>query len=254
MRRKLHIYRWNLFTSLRVLVNLKILKRRIADLYPYERHISSQHGEDGVLEAIFARIGTTNKYFVEFGAGHGGECNTAQLSRKKGWTGLLMDGAQWPENGGVKIHREFITAENINQLFEKYKVPPAFDLLSIDIDGNDYWIWSKLSAYRPRVVVIEYNGNVPPDESRVIEYDRDFRWSGSDYYGASLLALKKLGKAKGYTLIGCESSGTNAFFVEDSLAERYFVKQDITRLFRPPIYGKHRYGHQPDASRTMKLI
>lgn len=253
--RKLQLYRHNPFVDLRRFVHLKWGEGAVADLYPYERHVWSQHGEDGVLEAIFMQIGATHKYFVEFGAGHGGECNTAYLARRGGWTGLLMDAVESPGESGVKVHREFITAENINALFEKYKVPSSFDLLSIDLDGNDYWVWRSMAfSYRPRVIVIEYNASIPPGESRVIEYDPNFSWNGSDYYGASLSALEKLGRSKGYSLIYCESSGVNAFFVEDSLVEGHFMRREVSEVYRPPLYGDNYMGWPRDKSRTMMAV
>lgn len=244
-RRKLQVWRHNPFTRLR----LRALQgggRTLSDLFPYERRVYSQHGEDGVLEAIFAVAGATNKYFVEFGVGDGMECNTSFLAREQGWTGLLMDGRGPSEHSAVPIRREFIDAENINSLFEKYGVPPAFDLLSIDLDGNDYWIWKALDGrWRPRVVAVEYNSSLDPTDATTIAYDPAFRWDGSAYYGASLGALDKLARQKGYRLVGCESSGTNAFFVQEALAAAHFAPRDLVELYRPPIYGKNRNGYAP---------
>jgi hypothetical protein len=227
--------------------------RPIADLTLYERRVYSQNGEDGILQAIFARVGTTNRFFVEFGVGDGRQCNTAYLARKKGWTGLMMDAGAQPHQAPVEIQRELITAENIRSLLEKYRVPPSFDLLSIDIDGSDYWVWRGITQHHPRVVVIEYNASVPPTESRTIEYEPTFKWSGTDYFGASVLALKKLGEAKGYTLVGCDSSGTNAFFVDDTLAPGRFTPAPIERLYRPPAYGDGK-GHPRDPHRHMITV
>lgn len=201
------------------------------ELPRYEMKVYSQHGEDGIFEAIFARIGTTKKYCVEFGIGTGKECNTRHLIECRGWTGLWMTGNEFPRHRKMEIRREFVTAENINTLFEKYGVPHEFDLLNIDIDGNDYWVWKNITAYRPRVVCMEYNAHIPPTQSRVIAYDPKFIWGRTDYYGASLLALAKLGQAKGYELIGCDSSGTNAFFVERSLAGN-FARKSVEEHYR----------------------
>ena len=100
------------------------------------------------------------------------------------------------------IKKEKVDASNINFLLAKYSVPREFDLLSIDIDSNDYYVWKALEGYSPRIVVIEYNASFPPTESKTIKYDPNFVWDGTNYYGASLLALKKLGQSKGYILIG----------------------------------------------------
>lgn len=184
----------------------------------HEKKIFSQNGEDGILEFIFLKIGTTNKFSVEFGVGDGFECNTIFFLEKKGWNGLMMDYGSdqniqlkgvmkkaWSnKNLGIvdnikkdvkflkkilnrskrstqfqrDIKNERVTAENIQNLFKKYNVPESFDLLSIDIDYNDYWVWKAITDYSPRVVVIEFNSSIPPNESRVVPYDPDAYWDG----------------------------------------------------------------------------
>jgi hypothetical protein len=231
-----------------------------SNLQGSERKVYSQNGEDGVLDAIFARLGTTNKYFVEFGCGDATECNAAYLL-ERGWTGLLMDTSEECNNPKARIHQEFITAENINALFQKYGVPRQFDLLSIDIDGNDFWVWRAITA-RPRVVVIEYNAHVPPDVRVAIVYNPAFNSSrndcsggsfnnGSDYFGASLLAMKELGQQKGYTLVYCERAGVNAFFVADEVLPPGYQPAPIETIYRPPNYDYRGFRFPPDATRTM---
>ncbi len=203
----------------------------LADLSRYEQRYFSQNGEDGILRAIFERIGETNRHSVEFGI-HREEGNTIYLSRQ-GWHCLWMDG-----NGdGEEIKSEFITAENINQLLAKYQVPSELDLLSIDIDSNDYWVWKAIEGYRPRVVVMEYNASIPVTESLTRPYDPRAVWDGTNFYGASLRALYNLGKQKGYTLIGCDSVAVNAFFVRDDLVKDHFVVQPLEALYRPSTFG-----------------
>jgi hypothetical protein len=250
MRRKLHIWRHNPVGRLRRWWNLKLLDRPIDGLWPYERRVFSQHGDDGILDAIFQVIGTTNRYYVEFGTQAGDERNTRFLAERRGWAGLLMDGGF--EDSAINLHREFITAENINDLFAKYGVPREFDLLSIDIDGNDYWVWRSLSAgCRPRVVVIEYNASRGPRERRTIAYDPSFVWNESDYFGASLAALEQLGRSKGYRLIGCDSMGVNAYFVRSDLLGDRIVPKTAEQAYRSPVYGPLKRGHPPDPERTM---
>src|SRR6185437_13950018 len=107
----------------------------------------------------------------------------------------------------VRPANAYVTVENIAELFRANGVPAEPDLLSIDVDGNDYWLWEALEAYRPRVVVMEYNAaHVPPDRW-VLPYDPDHRWAGDDVYGASLAALEELGKRKGYALLGTDLKG-----------------------------------------------
>jgi hypothetical protein len=200
-----------------------------------------------VLAAIFGRLGTTNQYFVEFGCQDASECNSALLL-EQGWTGLLMDRDASPELS-VRVQREVVTADNINVLLDKYEVPGSFDLLSIDIDGNDYWVWKAMQR-RPRVVVIEYNAHVPPESAKVIAYDPDFEWAGTSYFGASLRALSDLGASKGYTLIYCEQAGVNAFFVSDDLVAGNFLVRDVVEVYRPPNYFYRGLSHPAD-SRSM---
>jgi hypothetical protein len=213
-----------------------------------ERKVFSQNGEDGVIQAILDRIGTTNRFFVEFGCGDGMECNTAHL-RRLGWSGLLMDGGAAAANHVSEIRREFITAENINDLFRKYDVPRQFDLLSIDIDGNDFWVWNRIE-HRPRIVVIEYNASQAPHLRRAIRYAPNFQWTGTDYFGASLLALKTLGELKGYRLVYCERTGVNAFFVCDEALPPGYVPPPLESIYRPPNYFGTGRGFPPEQARS----
>ena len=219
------------------------------DLQRYERAVYSQNGEDGVLQAIFATIGVANKYFVEFGCEQAIECNCSYLVEQD-WQGLFMDGKGISRNPHAVVHKEFITAENINALFRKYAVPPAFDLLSIDIDGNDYWVWKEI-AWRPRVVVIEYNAHFPPPQRKTIRYEPMFSWNQTDYFGASLHALRDLGEQKGYTLVYCESTGSNAFFIATDVLPPSFVPQPVEVIYRPPNYMNRGQGFPRDPDRTM---
>lgn len=216
----------------------------LVNLEASEKKISSQNGEDGVIEAIFAEIGETNRYFVEFGVEGAVECNTAQLL-VRGWQGLMMDYTGVSKNPLADVKKEFITAENINDLFRKYDVPQQFDLCSIDIDGNDWYVWKALE-YRPRVMVMEYNSHVPPHLCRSIKYEPMFQWHGTDYFGASLLALQRLGELKGYTLIYCESNGANAFFLANEELPAGFVPRPIEQIYRRPNYFGQGYGFRRD--------
>ena len=178
----------------------------------FERKVYSQNGEDGLLESLFKRIGTTNKVFVEIGVGDGTENNTRKLAGE-GWKGrwLSMPPVKCvPEE--VELVEAKVTAENVNGLLEG--LPNEIDLLSIDIDGNDYWVWKAIERVSARAVIIEYNAMLQPPASVAIKYDPDFSWAFTDYMGASLCALDKLGKDKGYSLICCDSNGVNAVFAK----------------------------------------
>lgn len=216
----------------------------VIDLKHYEKKIFSQNGEDGVTEKIFSLIGTTNRYYVEFGVEDGKECNTRFLRERFGWQGLLMDGGYADER--INLKKEFITAENINQLFEKYNVPEEFDLLSIDIDFNDFYVWKALQKkYRPRVVIIEYNATHLPTEDKVCIYNSQARWDKTNYSGASLLALYKLAKLKGYSLVYAEKIGVNLFFIRDDVVAQ--MSESFDGINQPlKIYKKPKYGRGPN--------
>lgn len=161
---------------------------------------------------------------------------------------------------GDMIKKEFITAENINDILSKYGVPREFDLLSIDIDFNDYWVWKSIDEkkFSARVVVIEYNSSIPPTESKVVEYEPYRSWDGkTNYFGASLLALVKLAKEKGYTLVCCDSRGVNAFFVRNDLVGSNFLIKDIEKIYKPPKYGlklKGKYiGYRPSNEKMIEI-
>lgn len=201
----------------------------LEDLRSHEGSVYSQGGEDGVLAHVFECIGTTNRRFVEFGAWDGLHwSNTALLRLEQGFSGLLMDGD--PERAGRLVRCETVTAENVNALFRKYEVPPAFDLLSIDIDGNEYWVWNALDGYRPRVVLIEYNVFFSTDVSKTMPYDAAHRWDKTMFHGASLAALRKLGRKKGYSLIHTDSYAPNAVFVEDGALPPALVDLPIQQV------------------------
>ena len=222
----------------------RLTQKKIVNLNLFERRITSQNWEDGMIHALFGVIGTTNRYYIEFGVENGTECNSRQLQRK-GWHGLLMDGGSNTPESGIK--KEFITAENIESLFKKHAVPKELDLLSIDIDGNDYWVWKAIENYAPRVVIIEYNACIPYEPAVTIPYKTDFIWDKTDYYGASLSALVQLGKEKGYTLVATDGRGVNAFFVQEQLLSGNFAPLPIEKLYHPPSFkGKKGHGHPAD--------
>jgi hypothetical protein len=221
---------------------------RTINLAEYEKKIFSQNGEDGVLEAIFNTIGEMNRYYVEFGTENGVECNTKYLREHHHWNGLLMDGGYQDES--INLQREFITAENINALFQKYCVPKQFDLLSIDIDFNDWYVWHAIdSSYQPRVVVIEYNASHLPHEDRIVIYNPYGRWDGTNYFGASILALYKLGLQKGYSLVYANANGVNLFFIRNDIIEEcktrgieFLSLNDVNAIYRLPGYGNGPMG------------
>jgi hypothetical protein len=197
-----------------------------------ETKVYSQYGEDGIIEEIFKRIGTTNKTFVEFGIQNGTECNCRRLVEDFKWNGLFIDGnkrdyekaKEHYRDFNIKIVNKFITAENINSIFRRNEITGEIDLLSIDIDGNDYWIWKAIKEIKPRVVIIEYTSSFGK-KSWTIPYKSDWVWKTPKlfqrwkwiYKGASLKAMIKLGKQKGYKIV--YTNGLNAFFIKKDIKE-----------------------------------
>ena len=204
----------------------------IGDLSRYERRVTSQNGEDGILEALFAALGPGTRTFVEFGAGR--RCNALRLASEEGWTGLWMDARGGWEGAPLPVRSEFVTAENVESLFDRYDVPAEPDLLSIDIDGNDYWVWRAIRTRRPRVVLVEQNAALGPEQSLVVPYGPAFEWDGTDWFGASLAALARLGRSKGYGLVGSDASGTNAFFVRSDLLAPRLREAPAAAAWRAP--------------------
>jgi len=198
------------------------------DLAAFERTVFSQGGEDGVIEKIFEIIKPTHRYAVEFGASNGIRAsNVRNLILNHGWGALQIEGdpkraAELLENyrdvPNVTALEAWVWPGNIEILFEENGVPPDFDLLVIDIDGNDYYVWRAIQQYRPKVVMIETNSVYPPPEQMVIEFHPMNYWDKTGYVGASLQTLTNLGKKKGYELIYHMNHGANAIFVD----EQYF--------------------------------
>jgi hypothetical protein len=214
----------------------------------------SQHGEDGVLAEILIRIGIKRAYFVEFGIEHGREGNCVCLADVLGWQGLFIepDQASYAElaakyaSGRVKTLNAAVTPQNVERLFASAGVPAEPDVLSIDVDGQDYWIWEALEAHRPRVVVIEYNAVLPPGQQLVQPADNDWRWQGTDYFGSSLDALCALAERKGYRLVHTDLAAINAFFVRTDLGNGVLPRPDEVPRRHQPNYFMQGYRHPQD--------
>ena len=199
--------------------------------------IYSQNEEDGIILYILKHIGVKTKKFVEIGVENGTECNTTNLLKNFNWNGLQIEGNKKmyleaktklknileEKFNNLKLLNCFITKNNINKILRNNIANNEVDLLSIDIDGNDFWIWKEINCIKPRLVVIEYNSFFGPSLSATIKYNPRFNWDykkNKSYYGASLKALKKLGSKKKYTLVGVDKNGVNAFFVRNDLAKK----------------------------------
>jgi hypothetical protein len=223
-----------------------------SDLLIYEKKIFSQSGEDGITMRLINLLyngDNYNKYYVEFGTQSGVECNTRILRELYNWNGLLMDGSH--ENLNINLRKEFITKENIINLFEKYNVPSNINILSVDIDSNDFYVLNEiLKKYTCDIIICEYNSHHSPYEDKIVIYDTNFIWDGSNYFGASLLSLTKLCNMYGYTLIYCNKIGVNCFFINNKILEtknlKFPYQNDVAKLYIPPIFGNNNNGHPKD--------
>jgi hypothetical protein len=206
----------------------------ILNLRDVEFKVFSQFGDDGIIQYLIHRLQSLPDIFVEFGVQNYRESNTRFLLVNNNWRGLVLDADEncinyirqdeiyWRHT--LTARRAFITRENINELLQEAGFAGEIGLLSIDIDGNDYWIWEKITTVDPVIVVIEYNSIFGPDLAVTIPYDPQFvrhqaHYSGQ-FWGASLGALKLLADRKGYSLVGCNSAGINTYFVRhDKIAD-----------------------------------
>jgi glycosyltransferase involved in cell wall biosynthesis len=227
-------------------------ERGAAPLTAAELRVFSQNGEDGVLAEILRRIGAPGRYFIEFGVETGREGNCVYLADVAGWRGLFLEpdercyaelASKYRAQSAVTTLNEAVTPANAEQLFDQVGAPRELDVLSIDVDGQDYWIWEAISSYRPRVLVIEYNSALDPRRALVQPNEPDRTWDGTDYFGASLGALRRLGETKGYRLVHTDLSGVNAFFVRDDLTGAAFPGFDEVAQRGTPNYFQSGVRH-----------
>ena len=206
-------------------------KEEVGDIHDQEFKVYSQEGEDGIIQFLLRQVEIENCVFVEFGVSNYLESNTRFLLVNNNWSGLIIDGSEqniqyikndpiyWKYN--LKAEFSFIDKDNINSLIKKNGISGDIGLLSIDIDGNDYWVWDVLNAVNPRIVVCEYNSLWGDTLSVSTPYDSAFSRTHAHYsnlyFGASIAALTKLANSKGYSLVGSNRTGNNLFFVRNDL-------------------------------------
>jgi hypothetical protein len=209
----------------------------------------SQFEEDGKLLFIFSIIGMTNKTFVEFGSDDGVNSNSANLYFHFGWNGLFIDGNKNSINRGKRFFSKyphpwfdkpkficsFITRENINELIKSADISGEIGFLSIDIDGNDYWIWDAITVISPQVVMIETN-NVFGYNNIVVPYDSNYCFPGIHplYHGASPVAMVNLARKKGYRLVGANELGFNLIFIRNGIVEKEIPEVSIESILKHP--------------------
>ncbi len=195
--------------------------------------VYSQAEEDGILHEIFRRIGVKHKTFIEIGVSHGRECNTVYLL-SQGWRGVWIEGSPTYvkeiekhfygkiTSGKLTPACNYVDRENADKLLAKLTPYKEVDLLSIDVDGNDYHILKSIASVSPRVIVLEYNAVFAPPIEWVMPYHPAHIWDGSDHFGASLKSYELMLSKKGYALVGCTMNGNNAFFVKSEFVKDHF--------------------------------
>lgn len=215
------------------------------NLIPFGYKVYSQCDEDGIIREIFQRIGTTNKIFVECGVGNGLENNTLALLFDD-WEGIWIDAsassvktirhhfANVIHRKQLKVIEAFVTSQNVNELLSLNLTVTNIDLLSIDIDGNDYHILTAITAIQPRVIVIEYNAKFIPPTLFCMRYDEKHAWKKDDNFGVSLEFLQVKLQQLGYSLVACNLAGINAFFVRSDLVGDKFQEPFTARTHYEP--------------------
>lgn len=184
-------------------------------IHNYEKKIYSQNGEDGIIAFLLIHINPSVKRSLEFGVHDGRQCNT-RLLKERGWKTVMLDGSF--HKPSYRLYREFITKTNINKLIKKYDCEDI-SLLSIDIDGQDFYVWKEIDV-TPEIVIIEYNRRIPCHKDLVMKEDEKYVWDGKHYYGSGVRPLYLLGRDKGYHLVCSCSNGVNLFFVHDTVFDR----------------------------------
>jgi len=216
----------------KTLIKDLVSKEKITAISEIEFKIFSQSGEDGIIQYLISKVPINNDTFIEFGVGDYKESNTRFLLINNNWKGLVIDGNEenidtikssdiyWRHD--LTALGAFITKENINDLIKNNGITGDIGLLSIDIDGNDYWVWDAINIVSPRIVVCEYNSIFGSKEAISIPYEESFYRTKAHhsnlYFGASLKALCFLAQKKGYLFFGSEHTGSNAFFVRKDVA------------------------------------
>jgi len=224
----------------KILSELNHLKKDgiLSDIQKAEFKIFSQWGDDGIINFLCNYLDITTKTFIEFGVEDYTECNTRFLLINDNWRGLIMDGSK---KNMDKVKQEdiywrynltavdvFVTTENINELLTKNNFSGETGLLHIDIDGNDYWVWKAINVINPVLVIVEYNSVFGTANPWTVPYDPAFFRTTAHYsnlfYGTSLLSACDLAQQKGYSFIGCNSNGNNAYFVRNDKLKDLKVK------------------------------
>lgn len=238
-------------------------KKGYASLADLEFKVFSQFGDDGIIQYLTRNLNLRHRSFVEFGVEDYLESNTRLLLQKDNWSGFVMDrsgdcidrlrGAPFFWKHDLTARAAFVTKENVRQLLaEGIHGWTGLDLLHIDIDGNDYWIWQQIDL-KPAIVIVEYNSTFGIDRAITIPYVEDFDRTRSHfsnlYWGCSLKALYVLSSQKGYEFVGCNSAGNNAYFVRNDL-----MNERVARISLEAGYVRSKYRESRDRKGKLNYL
>jgi len=224
--------------------------RSATELQGYEFKVFSQWGEDGIIQHLIKNIEIPKKTFIEFGVEDFSESNCRFLMMKDNWKGFVIDGSKenidrlrnsyyfWRHD--LQAVDAFITRENINDLLARSGFDSDVGILSIDIDGNDYHVLQAITYFRPRILICEYNAVLGPTRKIAVPYDPAFQRLAKHhsglYYGASLAAFTFLAESRGYSLVGVNGAGINAFFVRKDLLSEHLTPVTVEVGYRSSMH------------------
>ncbi|MEM9643640.1 MAG: hypothetical protein AAF989_01490 [Planctomycetota bacterium] len=236
-------------------------KRPIHSLREVEFSVFSQFGDDGIIQWLINNLEIPHQTFVEFGVADYRESNTRFLMMNDNWSGLVMDGSAenvqriqessyyWRHDLTAK--QAFVDCDNVNQLISSASFDREIGLLHIDLDGVDYWIWKKIDCVSPIILIFEYNSVFGMDRAITVPYDKSFYRTDAHhsnlYFGASLAAFCKISQEQGYSLVGCNNAGNNAYFVRNDKLNDTVKAASIEDAF---VMSKFRESRDQDGQLT----
>ena len=255
-----------IFKFIKIFFNKKTTEKysnNLDNINNYEFRITSQNNEDGLIKFIFDTIEVKKINFIEIGFDFF-ENNSLNLFKKSN-KGLMIDGSFekcfllkyiikifYPFKN-IKVVNSLVYKENINNLINTHFLNDEIDLLSIDVDGIDYYLLEKINI-KPKLICIEYNHWFGSEQSVTVPYDKNFIWNRDYYSGASLLALTKLAKIKNYHLIATDSSCTNAFFIHNDYKYKFEILDPVINFKKPIKYSKNDYFLASKFLKTKEII
>lgn len=244
-------------------LSLALRNERFPRLSDYEWKVFSQWGEDGMLDFLIQSIEIENDTFIEFGVENFSESNCRYLMQSGDWRGFIIDGSErniadarsrhWYWKHDINAKASFITAENIEGILAESGFDRDLGVLSIDIDGMDYFVLEAISGFAPRILIAEFNPIFGQTLQATVPYDPNFQRTAKDpsnlYWGASIAALQSLARKKGMTLVGTGRMGANAFFVRDDL-----LTPHLTEMAAAPYNCSFRFSESRDPQGNLTFL